>query len=823
MSCCEATPVRSYMLIHADCALVAVRGFFQSAEWPTNPAFSRNPKPPALAGGVFIQWDGTAQSDVAAIPPSHRIQAEFEVKNSSGAPLVPVLLMDMAELLNGRVTLSFKGASAADQTYIDGWVQSGGAIECGHNVQAVFKFDGTDVTPAGAPTAVDICSENNQLRISVKQNGVTLNEVNYSNIGGHNYHALQVYGFHVSEQLIEERSKMLLFNVGNTVPNEQQDSTLGEYLHIVGLKYMGYYANSFKMVGALFGETGDSGHHIGLTSTAMRVDYLFDLPFAVSGDGLLVDVPGGKSRSRNISTGSGSFDTFLLGGYAASAYESYIWQEHAHVDAVSTVRGLQFANDTGTSVVELTNAAQVDSLLNQGCSTSPHNLNYSESIKSTLRGLFTSGYYKVTLPVCLIHYDNWLGAVWTSEYNSGGKYRAGYTISGSYVAGGGYALGTPISNNYNITLGTGFQNITPVSIFNDINFQSGTKVNYEIPEMGNGSGSGITAYTNPSGDPVNMLSGNMFHQERDIYLKGRGGLDIAFERTYNSQVRKDGPLGYGWTHSFNHQLKFYDDNPDDGVTNPTSLVIWVDGTGSPNNFGVSGTVSGVPLNAIFTNPANIYVTAKREDSGEYSIREKTGLTFYFENVAGAPGDTAKLLRVVDRNGNTLAFTYNGDNLTSVQDDLGRSLTFYYDDLDNHITRVEDWSGRTFRYSYVNDNLDKFEPPLAVAGQEQPTRYSYYTEDDGTNLDHAMKSFTYPNGNSMTFEYYTNGKVFRHKDSKGQTFTFRYNKFRRETVTTDERGISQTYLFNEYGQQIQHVQGDESRLKYEYTDTAHPLS
>jgi hypothetical protein len=28
--------------------------FFQSAEWPIDPAFSRNPKPPALAGGVFI-------------------------------------------------------------------------------------------------------------------------------------------------------------------------------------------------------------------------------------------------------------------------------------------------------------------------------------------------------------------------------------------------------------------------------------------------------------------------------------------------------------------------------------------------------------------------------------------------------------------------------------------------------------------------------------------------------------------------------------------------------------------------------------------------
>jgi len=42
-------------LIEVMCQGVAtIGGFGQSAEWPINPAFSRNLKPPALAGGVFI-------------------------------------------------------------------------------------------------------------------------------------------------------------------------------------------------------------------------------------------------------------------------------------------------------------------------------------------------------------------------------------------------------------------------------------------------------------------------------------------------------------------------------------------------------------------------------------------------------------------------------------------------------------------------------------------------------------------------------------------------------------------------------------------------
>ena len=125
-----------------------------------------------------------------------------------------------------------------------------------------------------------------------------------------------------------------------------------------------------------------------------------------------------------------------------------------------------------------------------------------------------------------------------------------------------------------------------------------------------------------------------------------------------------------------------------------------------------------------------------------------------------------------------------------------------------ITRVTDWSGRTFRYTYANSNLMRVDSPLAVAGEIESTTYAYYTAADGSNLDHAMRSFTRPTGYSMEFEYYTNGKTFRHTDSLGQSFTFR-----RETTTVDERGVSQTYLFNEWGQQLPGPGRVESRFPH----------
>ncbi len=769
----------------------------------------------------FKAWVGSSRSDTATLPAEHRIQAEFAIKNKAGQPLAPKLTLDMPTLATQRLTLSFKGVTSANQNWIDNtWNGETKPCNTTTNTQAVFKLEGRDITPAGTRTTINFCSPDNRLSITVRRADEIYNSVNYRNIGGHNYHALQAYAFQASEHLLEERAAKLLNTVGTTPnPNTLRDETLGEYLHIVSLKYMGYITAANTQVGQLYGETGDSGNHIGLTSTKMKVSYLFDLPFAVSQGGFLVDVPGGQTRGINITDGTSDYASYLLSGYAGSAYEAFIWQEYARLDAVSTVRGIQYANDQGIPVVTLTSKADVETKLNLACSTTSEKLDYSSFDKTVLKQLFTDNYFRITLPGCRIHYDDWLGAVWVAEYSVGGNFKTSYKISGKYVlADGGYTVGGTTSLSYDPIRGTGYENLMPRQTFLGTFRPDSSSISYDVINLGNGSGTGLTLSTSFGGDPVNLVSGNMYQQERDIDIKGRGGLNIVFERFYNSHVRKDGPLGYGWTHSFNHYLKFFDETGN-GKTNS---IVWVDGTASTNTFTVAGTANGVPTNTTLTNPKGIYVTARREANGEYRIREKGGLTLYFANVPGKAGDTARLLRLVDRNGNTLRMNYNGDKLASVQDDLNRRLTFHYDNGDQHITRITDWSGRTFRYTYANNNLVRVDSPLAVDGQINSTTYAYYTAADGTNLDHAMRSFTRPTGYSMEFEYYTNGKTFRHTDSLGQSFTFRYNTFRRETTTVDERGISQTYLFNEWGQQLQHVQGDDSRTRYEYANSAHPL-
>lgn len=46
-------------------------------------------------------------------------------------------------------------------------------------------------------------------------------------------------------------------------------------------------------------------------------------------------------------------------------------------------------------------------------------------------------------------------------------------------------------------------------------------------------------------DPVSTVNGNNYHDETDIVIKGRNGLNYAFTRTYNSGATDaDGPLGY---------------------------------------------------------------------------------------------------------------------------------------------------------------------------------------------------------------------------------------------------------------------------------------
>lgn len=129
---------------------------------------------------------------------------------------------------------------------------------------------------------------------------------------------------------------------------------------------------------------------------------------------------------------------------------------------------------------------------------------------------------------------------------------------------------------------------------------------------------GINWLTSVGGDPVNLVTGNLIHTERDISVPGRG-LPLVFERNYNSRGAKDGPLGFGWTHCFNHKLNFY------GVEAGTVKVGWQDGSGSERFFRLAGAT--VPVNTAFEASPGVYSILKREADGSYSVTDlKTSKT-----------------------------------------------------------------------------------------------------------------------------------------------------------------------------------------------------
>jgi YD repeat-containing protein len=75
---------------------------------------------------------------------------------------------------------------------------------------------------------------------------------------------------------------------------------------------------------------------------------------------------------------------------------------------------------------------------------------------------------------------------------------------------------------------------------------------------------------------------------------------------------------------------------------------------------------------------------------------------------------------------------------------------------------------------------------------------------------------------MTFEYYTNGRVFRHTNTLGETATFTYNDFRRESTTVNERGRTRRFFFDPNGNPLKIVEENGGERTYTY-DTANPMN
>ena len=132
-------------------------------------------------------------------------------------------------------------------------------------------------------------------------------------------------------------------------------------------------------------------------------------------------------------------------------------------------------------------------------------------------------------------------------------------------------------------------------------------------------------------DPVSTISGNNFHDETDIQIRGRNSLHYGFTRTYNSApsaTAVDLGLGFGWVHSYAMRLESNDfgicpncssaQAPENG-NNKTSSITYTDERGGEQNFLVNETTYAV------TNPKGDFDTLTLDSaSGQHTLTFRTG-------------------------------------------------------------------------------------------------------------------------------------------------------------------------------------------------------
>ncbi len=273
------------------------------------------------------------------------------------------------------------------------------------------------------------------------------------------------------------------------------------------------------------------------------------------------------------------------------------------------------------------------------------------------------------------------------------------------------------------------------------------------------------------GAEVETSSGNLYYAHRDLATVGDGpGID--FVRGYNSMDTRTGPLGPGWTFTYNayvvevSNLGQVSGGPPGTLGNGASPLIAgtsvrvVRRDGRTDYYRLQGT-SYIPPPGVsdilqkFTPPL--------DDGTVYLVTQQDQSTLGFD----ARG---RLIYLKDRSGNKTTLKYNGhDQLISIADPAARgALTLDYDPHTGRLVSVADWltPPRVVRYAY--DDQGRLS---AVTDREgNVTRYSY-------KGDHPwLTTITDANGHAaLTIDYYPDGRVSTRVDALGNRKSLTYTR------------------------------------------------
>jgi RHS repeat-associated protein len=267
------------------------------------------------------------------------------------------------------------------------------------------------------------------------------------------------------------------------------------------------------------------------------------------------------------------------------------------------------------------------------------------------------------------------------------------------------------------------------------------------------------------GEPVNVTNGNVYLQQKDFGLPGVGPRP-EITRTYNSNSRRTGLFGRGWSSAYDESVTAYDG----------TMLRLDSGTGRAVYFSAAGGGQFSPALTDFDG------SLTQNGDGTFTLTLKDGEIHRFD-AAG------KLLSVSDRNANQTVLSYDGNNrLTSITDPFGRVLNVTSDPTFGYVTSLSDAAGTIARYFYG--------PSLELTRVEYPDgsmyRFGYTYASQGLVLAtvkdalyNVLESHTYDgNGRALTSE--------KHGGVEKYTLTY---VSATETGVTDALNRTTKYFFD----------------------------
>lgn len=206
------------------------------------------------------------------------------------------------------------------------------------------------------------------------------------------------------------------------------------------------------------------------------------------------------------------------------------------------------------------------------------------------------------------------------------------------------------------------------------------------------------------------------------------------------------PLGPGWSHSYHSYVTVVGSG-----SSMKAVVHW--GGGNIDVYGSDGT------NLI---PESIGVYDDMEINGSVVvITTKSQMKYSFKKTGGS-APILYLIKVEDRNGNTLTINYeSGENgfmrISSVSDG-SRSLSFSYLSGTNLVSKVSDPLGRNISFSYTKNNQTGLYQLISFKDAKGQTTTYEYGDDNKESTSKLLTRIQLPKGNYIENDYDANRRL-----------------------------------------------------------------